>query len=103
MEWVLNLFSRILSNIFSKKEENYKQKVEKLRRLLVRFDKACTIIEVENDKELINRASGYIGKWKNEPTTYLDKSLLDPIERLVKELKIEHPSRWYRIFGKSKL
>lgn len=102
MEWIFGLFSGILSQVFSKKEEEYKQRVEKLRIFLDEFEKGCVpMIKVENDKELINRANGYIQKWKGQQTVVLNTTLLDPMERLIEELLNERHSFWYKVLEKA--
>ena len=103
IEWIFGLFSGFLSQLFSKKEEDYKLKIEKLRSFLDKFEKGgVPMIKVENDEELIKRANGYIQKWEGQQTAVLDTTLLPPMKRLIEELTIERNSFWYKILEKAK-
>ena len=103
MEWIIGIFSGILSSIFQKKVSDYNEKVEKLRKILDEFEKGIVaIIRVESDDELIQRGTGYINQWKGKNVHFLNPTLLAPMERLVKELELERDQLWYKALKKTK-
>ncbi len=84
MEWV----TKIMSGVFSSEKIKYERKIETLRDLLDQFEQGSVpMIKVENDRELLVRAEDYLARFRGKVDVRLNSTLLDPIERLVGEIK----------------